>query len=224
MYADAMLRAAIFDVDGVLVDSYSAHYHSWCELAAESELSITEEQFAETFGRTSRDIIRRFWGADATDSSRVRELDDRKEALYREIVSAEFPAMDGAADLIDTLDDEGILLAVGSSGPPENVALVLEQLERQQRIAAVVTGTDVTRGKPDPQVFVIAARKLGVPPDSCVVVEDAPDGIRAAHAAGMAAVALVSTGRARDDFIDVVPELIVESLRDLTPDLLRALR
>jgi beta-phosphoglucomutase len=187
-------------------------------------LSITEEQFAETFGRTSRDIIRRFWGADATDSSRVRELDDRKEALYREIVSAEFPAMDGAADLIDTLDDEGILLAVGSSGPPENVALVLEQLERQQRIAAVVTGTDVTRGKPDPQVFVIAARKLGVPPDSCVVVEDAPDGIRAAHAAGMAAVALVSTGRARDDFIDVVPELIVESLRDLTPDLLRALR
>jgi beta-phosphoglucomutase len=224
MYADAMLRAAIFDVDGVLVDSYSAHYHSWCELAAESELSITEEQFAETFGRTSRDIIRRFWGADGTDSSRVRELDDRKEALYREIVSAEFPAMDGAADLIDTLDDEGILLAVGSSGPPENVALVLEQLERQQRIAAVVTGTDVTRGKPDPQVFVIAARKLGVPPDSCVVVEDAPDGIRAAHAAGMAAVALVSTGRARDDFIDVVPELIVESLRDLTPDLLRALR
>ena len=224
MYAGAMLRAAIFDVDGVLVDSYSAHYHSWCALAAESELSITEEQFAETFGRTSRDIIRRFWGADATDSSRVRELDERKEALYREIVSAEFPVMDGAADLIDTLDDEGILLAVGSSGPPENVALVLEQLERQQRIAAVVTGTDVTRGKPDPQVFLIAARKLGVPPDSCVVVEDAPDGIRAAHAAGMAAVALVSTGRTKNDFIDVAPELMVESLRDLTPDLLRALR
>jgi len=172
-----MLRAAIFDVDGVLVDSYGPHYRSWCELAAESGLSITEEQFAETFGRTSRDIIRRFWGDDAVDDARVHELDDRKEALYREIVSADFPAMDGAAELIDALHDDGILLAVGSSGPPENVGLVLERLGRRDRIGAVVTGMDVTRGKPDPQVFLIAARKLGVPPGSCVVVEDAPDNL-----------------------------------------------
>ena len=219
-----MVRAVIFDVDGVLVDSYHPHYRSWRELAAEGGLSITEEQFAETFGRTSRDIIRRFWGSDAMDDGDIRELDDRKEALYRKIVSDDFPAMDGAAELIDRLHKEGILLAVGSSGPPENVALVLERLGRRDRIGAVVTGMDVTRGKPAPQVFLIAARKLGVPPESCVVVEDAPDGIRATHAAGMAAVALVSTGRVKDDFLEVAPDIIVESLRDLTPAALRALR
>jgi beta-phosphoglucomutase len=219
-----MVRAVIFDVDGVLVDSYGPHFRSWRELAAESGVTFTEAQFVETFGKTSRDIIRRVWGDDACDERRVRHLDDRKEALYRRIVSRDFPAMDGAPELIEALHHAGFVLAVGSSGPPENVELVLERLGKRALVAATVTGADVTRGKPDPQVFRIAAERLAAAPAECVVVEDAPDGVRAARAAGMAVVTLLSTGRREADFADASPDLIVASLRELSPDILRALR
>ncbi len=218
-----MSSAVIFDVDGVLVDSYRAHLASWRRLAAEHGLEITEAQFAETFGKTSRDIIARFWGGDGLDERGIRKLDERNEALYRRLVRDAFPAMDGARELIDALHDAGMPLAVGSSGPPENVDLALARLGRPERFGARVTGLDVTRGKPDPQVFLIAAERLQVEPRRCVVIEDAPDGVRAARRAGMAAVALVSTGRTREELLAVRPDLVVGSLRELSPAGLHAL-
>lgn len=216
-------RAVIFDVDGVLVDSYRAHLRSWQELAAGQGCGLTEEQFMESFGQTSRDIIRRFWPPDGLTEDRIRALDEQKEALYRRIVSESFPVMEGAVELLEDLHRVGVLLAVGSSGPPENIDLVLETLGRRSLIGAVVTGMDVTRGKPDPQVFLLAAGRLGAPPEQCVVVEDAPAGIRAAGAAGMAGVALLSTGRSEEDFRDVAPALVIRSLSELTPQILGSL-
>jgi beta-phosphoglucomutase len=222
-YSEQSLVAVIFDMDGVLVDSYRPHFHSWRQLAVEHGFALTEEEFATSFGTTSRDIIRRFWkGTDVTDE-RIRELDERKEALYREIVAADFPAMDGAVELLHALDGAGIRLGVGSSGPPENVDLALDKLGCRELFGAVVNGLEVSRGKPDPQVFQIAARRLGAPEESCVVIEDAPAGIQAATAAGMAGVALLSTGRSEDDFLDVKPAIVVRSLRELSPGVLSSL-
>lgn len=208
-------RAVIFDVDGVLVDSYAAHFESWREVLEQNGLELTEDGFARTFGRTSREIIAQFWGDDV-DPERSREIDDRKEALYRDIVRRKFPAMDGAVELIDALHASGVLLGVGSSAPPENVRLTLEMLGRADAFSAVVTGRDVTRGKPDPQVFLIGAERLGVEPASCVVVEDAPAGIRAAAAARMAPVALLGTAT-EEALREAGARLVVRSLRDLTP-------
>lgn len=208
----------IFDMDGVLVDSYHAHYQSWVRLYGELGHHYTEEAFAADFGRTSRDILRRTLEGDLSDAQ-VAELDGRKEAYYREIIRADFPAMDGAPELLDALTNAGFKLAIGSSGPPENVAAVLEELGAAH-FAATVTGHDVTRGKPDPQVFLIAAERLGVPPASCAVVEDAVHGIEAANAAGMASIALTGT-TTRENF--VAADLVVDSLRELTPEAIRAL-
>jgi HAD superfamily hydrolase (TIGR01509 family) len=204
-------RAVIFDVDGVLVDSYDAHMRSWLLMGREHGLTITEEQFASTFGQTSREIIARFWGSDLSRED-AEALDARKEAIYRDLIRERFPAMDGSVELIDALADAGFRLAVGSSGPPENVELTLDCLGRASRFNAVVTGRDVTRGKPDPQVFQIAAERLGLPPARCIVVEDAPVGITAARAAGMASVALVGTVAA--DRLGEA-DLVVRSLREL---------
>jgi HAD superfamily hydrolase (TIGR01509 family) len=211
--------AVIFDVDGVLIDSYDAHFKSWLQMFGEHGESFTEEQFRKTFGRTSRDIIAALHGHGLT----VEEMDawdDRKEALYRDIIRQEFPVNDGAGELLDALHAAGFKLAVGSSGPPENIALTLECLGRIALFDAVVTRIDVTRGKPDPQVFQIAGERLGASPEQCVVVEDAPAGIEAANRAGMASVALTGTAT-RAELAHA--KLIVDSLRELTPEKLRGL-
>jgi beta-phosphoglucomutase len=206
--------AVIFDMDGVLVDSYRAHWQSWQFMADELGKGLTEEQFVSTFGRTSREIIAEHWGADALTPVEIAEFDKKKEALYREIVARDFPVMEGAVELIKDLHAAGFRLAVGSSGPPENVALAVERLGAQSFFDALVTGKDVTRGKPDPQVFLVAAQKLGVPPRNCAVVEDAPVGIAAANAARMTSIALVSTGHTPESVGDAV--LVVRSLRELS--------
>ena len=210
--------AVIFDADGVLVDSYEAHFESWRRLYGELGLEYSETAFAADFGRTSRDILTRSLG-DVTDE-RGRELDGRKEAYYREIIREHFPAMDGAAELLEALAAAGVHMAIGSSGPPENTAIVLQKLPGAQHIEAAVTGADVTRGKPDPQVFQIAAERLGVEPANCAVVEDALHGIEAAKRAGMAAIALVGTMQ-RDAFAQA--DLVVDRLRELSPAVIRNL-
>jgi HAD superfamily hydrolase (TIGR01509 family) len=117
-------------------------------------------------------------------------------------------------ELIDALAAAGFQLAVGSSGPPENVALTLEKLGRADRFAAAVTGADVTRGKPDPQVFLLAAERLDAPPERCAVIEDAAAGIEAANRAGMTSIAVLGT-TTREKLVHA--KLTVESLHELSP-------
>jgi beta-phosphoglucomutase len=214
-----MKLAVIFDADGVLIDSYDAHFASWQQFYGEHGIEYDEAKFAADFGRTSRDILRRTLGDDLSDEW-IRKHDERKEDLFRNVVRDSFPAMDGAVELIDALVADGFLIAVGSSGPPENIALILEKLGRAEKFSAVVTGRDVTRGKPDPQVFELAAERLGVPPVACAVVEDAVHGIEAARRAGMASIGLTGTVTAK---ALSSADLVVESLRELSPGRIREL-
>jgi beta-phosphoglucomutase len=213
--------AAIFDMDGVLVDSYHAHFKSWQLLAEGEGHTLSEAEFAEQFGRTNREIITTYWGEDRYSEEELAVLDDRKEAAYREILRADFPPMPGAESLLRSLCHAGFGVAVGSSGPPENIELVLSEMGIASLFGAVVTARDVTRGKPDPQVFLIAAERLGVAPARCAVVEDAPAGVAAANSAGMASIGLASTGRTREELSEA--DLIVDSLDELSPALVRDL-
>lgn len=212
--------AVIFDVDGVLVDSYAAHLKSWQMLGDEvGGHRLTEAEFARTFGRTSREIIGELWPRHWHAPSRLRELDDRKEAIFRQLVAEAFPEMPGARRLIEDLHAEGVLLAAGSSGPPENVHLALDRLGLADRFAAVVTGRDVQRGKPDPEVFLVCAGRLGVSPRRCAVIEDSAPGIAAANAAGMLSIALVSAGHRPEEYPQ--PDRVVRRLDELSPAVLR---
>jgi beta-phosphoglucomutase len=211
----------IFDMDGVLVDSYTAHWESWRRLGREVGFEMTEQQFVVTFGRTSREVIAESWPHLAPSADQIAALDRRKEELFREILAADFPAMEGARELIDSLAAAGFVLALGSSGPPANVELVLDKLERREQFAAVVTGMDVTRGKPDPQVFLLAAERIAISPRHCLVVEDAPAGVAAARAAGMKCLGLASTGR--DPAELAAADGVVGSLREVTANVISVL-
>jgi len=209
-------RGVIFDMDGVIVDSGPAHLASWQRLAAEQGKRISKEEFERSFGIPAREIIRMRWGTHLTDDE-VRRLDDRKEQIYREAVRGHVPVMPGALELIRSLHAEGWRLAIGSSGPPENVRLIVDELRLDRYLSATTDAAQVTRGKPDPEVFLIAAARMGVLPDRCVVVEDSFHGIEAAHRAGMKAVGLTSTHPA--DKLHAA-DLIVGSLTELTPSVL----
>jgi beta-phosphoglucomutase len=209
----------IFDMDGVLLNSGPAHAESWRVLAREHGRTVSDEEFARHFGKPSRDIIRALFGRQLTDEE-VRRLDDRKEAVYRELIRDALPVMPGALSAIERLSDAGLSLAVGSSGPPENIDLMLDGLEIRERVAAVVHGKEVTHGKPHSEVFLLAATRLGIPPERCVVIEDAPVGIEAAHRARMPTVGLTST-HARDALGSA--EVVIDSLDELHPALIAKL-
>lgn len=206
--------AVIFDVDGVLTDSYQPHFLSWQRMFGELDVAFTEEQFRGTFGRTNRDIFGELYRGGLTEDQ-IRAWGDRKEVLYREIVAEQFVPIPGAVELLDALAAAGFKLAVGSSGPPENIQVTLQKLDRANLFSALVTGADVQRGKPDPQVFRLGAERLGVPSAQCAVVEDAPQGVEAANRAGMTSIAL--TGTTTREALSHA-RLIVDRLDELTPD------
>jgi beta-phosphoglucomutase len=201
----------IFDMDGVLVDSSEAHYAAWSRLGEGLGVPHPREVFERTFGMHNRQIIPLWLGAHVAEEE-IERLSRLKEAMYREAAPGAVRPIDGVLELIGSLHAEGLSLAVGSSGPRENVELVLELLGVGARFSALSTGDEVRRGKPDPEVFLKAAAKLGLAPRSCAVVEDAPAGVEAALAAGMRAIAVTTTRPAAELRR---AHLIVESLREL---------
>jgi beta-phosphoglucomutase len=210
----------IFDMDGVLVDSYRAHLRSWQDTAEKFGVGMSDEDFARTFGRTSREIIRAQWPG-RFDEAQVGRFDAMKEQRYREILEEDFPEMRGADPLIRALHEAGFRLAIGSSGPPENVQLVKRKLHGGELFEATVNGSEVKHGKPEPDVFLIAARKLGLEPRNCAVIEDAVPGLEAAKRAGMAAIAVLGT--APREQLAARADLVVDSLHNLTPQQIAAL-
>jgi beta-phosphoglucomutase len=210
----------IFDMDGVLVNSYQPHFLSWRQAAREHGLELGEKEFAVTFGRTSRDIIHALWG-DRFSDAQIVAFDRRKEQAYRDIIAHNFPEMDGAGELVASLHGAGFAVAIGSSGPPENIAAVCAGLPHAELFDATVSGAEVRQGKPAPEVFLLAAKKLGLPPGRCAVIEDAPVGLEAAQRAGACAIAI--TGTAPYAVLATKARLVVGSLRELTPGVIGAL-
>ena len=215
-----MKIGVIFDMDGTLVDSYQANFESWQQIAEKDGVVITEELFRKTFGQVNRDVIAASWPG-TLDDDKVEEININKEIIFRDLLRKNFPPMSGALDLIKTLHTEGFKLAIGSSGPKENVALSSEQLGINPYLGGAVSGSDVKHGKPNPEVFLTAAAKIDVPPEQCVVVEDVRFGIEAAHAAGMKCIAILSTGHTVEEIQSA--DKIIHALSEITPSLIREL-
>ncbi len=185
-------RAVIFDMDGVLANTARAHYESWQAIAREEGVEIGWEAFHETFGRPNHEIIPRLLGR-KVPAQELDRIDRRKEEVFRQVVQEKLEPLPGAVELIRGLAGAGFRIGLGSSGPPENIEAILGALGVRDYFSAVVSGKDVERGKPQPDVFLKVARKLGVEPGRCLVIEDVPAGIRAARRAGMKCVALTTT-------------------------------
>jgi len=183
---------AIFDHDGVLVDSLAQHQQAWVELGIRAGLPVTPSFIHETFGMANPSIFRKLLGESVTPSE-IARYTEQKEACYRDLARGKIALMDGVRDLLDRLTASGFLLAVGTSGIRANLELTIEEAGLHGRFASIASAEDFTHGKPDPEVFLVAAGKAGVEPRHSVVFEDAIFGVQAAKAAGMRAIGVTTT-------------------------------
>jgi beta-phosphoglucomutase len=185
--------AVLWDVDGTLVDTAELHFQAWQRLAAEIGKTYSREDFAATFGWRNVEIFPRIFG-NHYSAAEIDELGERKELYYRAEAKKGIDLLPGVRTLVQGLKEAGIGQAIGSSAPRGNVDLILEMTGLHEFMTASVSMEDVMRGKPDPEVFLTGAKRLGVAPERCVVFEDAPVGIRAAKAGGMKAVGVTFIG------------------------------
>jgi beta-phosphoglucomutase len=199
-------------MDGTLLDSAEYHWLAWREALAAENFDLTHEQFVATFGQRN-DTILRAWLGPELSTTEIDRIGGAKEARYRELVRERgVELLPGVGRWLARLQAAGWRQAVASAAPRLNVEAILEALAIGPFFAAITSAEDVQRGKPDPQVFLLAAERLGALPAHCIVVEDAPAGIAGAHRGGMRAIGV------RSSHHDLRADVVVSTLDELAED------
>jgi beta-phosphoglucomutase len=188
-----MLEGVIFDLDGVIVDSHPAHKKAWRTFFHSIGKQVSEDDLAFVLeGRKREDILRHFLGD--LDEEQVKHYGAAKEALFRDSVQ-ELKTIDGLNGFLHQLIHVGIPIALASSASRHRAEYMLEALGLRPLFRCIITGDDVVKGKPDPALFVLAAKGLGVYAANALVCEDAVAGVQAAKSAGMRCLGIASNGR-----------------------------
>jgi len=193
-------------MDGTLVDSAEYHWRAWRDTMSRDGFPITHGQFLATFGQRNDSILRQ-WLGEKVAPELIQRIGNAKEALYRQLVREHGIApLPGALEWVNLLHRQSWGQAIASAAPRANVETILDALHASECFEAIVSAEDVHRGKPDPEVFLIAATKLGVAFKRCIVVEDAEHGIEAARAAGMKSIGVSQHGK------HLPADIVVQSL------------
>jgi beta-phosphoglucomutase len=182
------VRAVLWDLDGTLVNTEEYHWQSWRDALAPEGLSITYDQFLASFGMKN-DPIMRMWLADGYTPERSARVAEAKEADYRRLALQNgLHPLPGAREWVSTLRAAGWRQAIATSAPRANAEVMLNALAMTSLFDAIVVAEDVSHGKPDPEVFLTAASRVGAPASRAIVVEDAATGIEGARRAAMKSV------------------------------------
>jgi len=229
------VRALLFDLDGTLIDSMPHHQSAWNAWYARRGLPMNSaEFFASTAGRSNAEILADLFPSHSSDEHVA--MADEKEAIYREFAARSLALIPGAQAFVEQARADGLRMAVCTASTLPNMALAFEMHGIDGWVEHVVSPADVAsgpgpavalRGKPHPDIFLEAARRLGIAPQDCLVFEDAPLGVEAARRAGMKAVALTTTLAAEhfsefDNLIAIAPDFTTLTLEDLTKAFERA--
>jgi beta-phosphoglucomutase family hydrolase len=212
------LEAVIWDMDGVIVDSGPYHFNSWHNTLDQYSLVVSEAQLRRMFGMTSPEVVRILFGANVKEEF-VTQLCEEKELLFREAIKENAEYLPWVEYWLNEFKQSGIKQAIASSGSQENIDAVLDTLGTRLYLDEIVSGKDLP-SKPDPAVFLKAARQLSVEPKNCLVIEDAIAGVAGAKAAGMKCLAVTTTNYP-EDLSDA--DMILKNLELLTESMLNAL-
>ncbi len=206
-------RAVIWDLDGTLIDSSRYHWEAWQEVMAVESFTLTYEQYVADFGKRNDEILRGRLGADLPDEFIARVSLAKEEAYRRLMRTKGLKLLPGAQYWLERFKAEGWSQALATSAPRGNIDAVFAALGVERFFDAVISSEEVRAGKPEPDVFLAAADKMGVAPRDCVVIEDAPAGLEAARRAGMRSIGVLTTHD------ELNADLVVARLDQLTEDL-----
>ena len=187
-----MNKAVIFDMDGVLVDNNPWHIKAWMTFCKRHSVHMTVEEITSHFGNTNDDYLN-FLFRHKLSLTEINVYGGEKEEIYREIYRGQIVPLNGLLDILDLLDEEGYLIGLATSAPAKNVDFTLDGLGIKKRFNVIVDATSIKKGKPDPEIYLLASKRLGVMPSRCIVFEDSVHGIQAAVSAGMHAIGVLTT-------------------------------
>ena len=213
----------IWDMDGTIVDTASKHYDAWKTVFSSRGIAFSRSDFKKSFGLRNDDIIREILGQKASPEE-IQSVSREKTELFREAVRREgVRAMPGAIELLTALHGMGIPMAIASSAPTRNIETFIKMLSIGPFITAVASGEEVTHGKPAPDIFMLAARKLNIEPGCCAVIEDAVGGISAAAGAGMRSVGVAANHTKKSlELADIVVDSLAELCANDVINLIRS--
>lgn len=213
------LKAVLWDMDGVIADTAPYHLEAWQAVFSGRGMKYTDEDFKRNFGQRNDTIVSKVSGGSLSPEE-VEAIAVEKEEVYRQKVARNIKPLPGAIELMKALRERGIKIAIASSAPVENIQLIIRGMGIADCFQAIVWGREVTEGKPSPQVFLLAAERLDVEPDSCVVIEDSVAGVTAAKRAGMKCLAVTNT---HPGARLMVADLVVDTLEGISVDDLTSL-
>ncbi len=205
-------KAVLWDMDGTLINSGELHWIAWRTTMGNEGIALTRDQFLDTFGQRNDTILAKWLGPAVTPET-IQRIGNAKEELYRTLVrhNGVLPEP-GVATWLHRLHTQGWKQAIASAAPRANIDAILGALKAAHIFQGIVSAEDVHQGKPDPEVYLVAASRLGVPPQRCIVVEDAAAGIEGAQHAGMHSIGVDHNGKA------LKADVVVSSLDQLTAD------
>jgi beta-phosphoglucomutase len=217
-----MKKAVIFDMDGVIAHTNPYHSLAFREFFKKRDLYPTDEEFAvHMFGKSNSYILEHFLGRKVVGEE-FTAMEEEKEGLFRELYAEHVKDIEGFMSFLSSLKDHGFLTGVATSAPRENLTLIMGKLGFGERMESTLSSEDVSRHKPDPEVYLKSALNLGVDPKQCIVFEDSFSGITAATRAGMQVVGVLSSHR-REELPPCA--LYIENYKTITAlDLLQLLR
>lgn len=190
------LKGLVFDMDGTLVDNLDYHFRAFDEFVLREGLTLLEPVTLSINGLHSDDVFRRLLGEEVCQQYGFDALNMGKEEVYRDMYRGKVSPIKGAIELLKSAKEAGVKCAIGSSGCRENVDFIIEELGIADYIDVSISGSDVTHGKPHPEIFATAIERMGLKPDECVVVEDAINGVVAGAAAGCKCLGITTTSTA----------------------------
>jgi beta-phosphoglucomutase family hydrolase len=191
-------EAVIFDLDGTLINNNSYHIEAWKVFYNKIGKPFSKEEYTKNInGRINRDIFNYIFNTTLSPDL-IEEYSNEKEALYRELYKPHIKPINGLIDLLDELEKEKIPKAIATSGLAPNINFMFEHVPIKKYYAGVIDASQITKGKPHPEIFLKAADAVNANPQNCVAFEDSVAGIRSAKAAGMKVVALTTTHTAED--------------------------
>lgn len=208
------VKAVIWDMDGIIADTAQYHHNGWQIVFRKRGINYTKADFRRNTGKRSDTIIREVFG-EKIPQNEITEIIQEKDETFRQLMGQTIKLFPGVLKLIISLKEHGFKIAIASSAPMENIQLITRSLKIDNRFDAIISGWEVTKGKPHPQTFLLAAEKLGVAAENSIVIEDAISGVTASKRAGMRCIAVTNT-TSREELREA--DLIIDTLEEITVD------